>query len=91
MVYCWVLRTKKPDYLKNGLLEYLKKGPRNLDECVLEGAEILKRTGYKGPLGSDDFRIRVFDKLSQLKAVGFITKDRSVSPHVYRATEKEKS
>jgi hypothetical protein len=72
-------------------LEFLKQRPKNLDECVLEGAEILKRVGHKGTYGSDDFRIRVFDKLHQLKAFGFVTKDRSVTPHLYQATEIDQS
>lgn len=76
---------KKPDYLKDGLLEFLKGGPRNLDECVEEGAKVLQRNGYKGSFQSDDFRLRVFEKLSQLTAVGYLTKDRSVKPPVFQA------
>lgn len=85
------LRTGRTDYLKEGLFEFLKKGPRDLDECVLEGAEILKRMGHTGAYGSDDFRVRVFEKLHQLKAIGFIEKDRSVRPHLYEAITTCKS
>ena len=76
---------KKPDYLKEGLLEFLKDGPRNLDECVIECAKVLKEKGFKGSIESDDFRLRVFEKLSQLTAVGYLTKDRSVKPPVFTA------
>ncbi len=73
--------------MKEGLLEFLQKGgPRNLDECVEEGGKVLKRNGFKGSARTDDFRMRVFEKLSQLAAVGQIKKDRSVKPTVFLAS-----
>ncbi len=84
--YLCALNAKKPDYLKEGLLEFLQKGPKNLDECVVEGGKVLKRQGFKGSSQSDDFRMRVFEKLHQLKAVGFVTTDRSVKPPLFAAT-----
>ena len=85
--YIDVLNTRKPDHLKEGLLEFLHKGPKNLDECVIEGGEVLRRMGYKGPSNSDDFRMRVFEKLHQLKAIGYVSKDRSVKPPVFAVTK----
>jgi hypothetical protein len=79
------LNTRKPDYLKEGLLEFLQKGPKNLDECVEESAKVMKRAGFKGSSQSDDFRMRVFEKLHQLKAIGHVNTDRSVKPPLFVA------
>ena len=79
------MNTRKPDYLKEGLLEFLQEGPKNLDECVIEGGKVLKRNGFKGSSQSDDFRMRVYEKLHQLKAVGHVTTDRSVKPPLFMA------
>lgn len=68
-------------------MEFLKEGPKNLDECVEEGGKVVKKAGFKGSSLSDDFRMRVFEKLHQLKAVGFVTKDRSVKPHLFTASK----
>jgi len=85
LCYSHTLNTRQPDYLREGLLEFLQKGPKNLDECVVEGGKVMKRMGFKGSSRSDDFRIRVFEKLHQLKAVGYVTKDRSVKPPLFAA------
>ena len=71
--------------MKEGLLEFLQGGPKNLDECVIEGGNVLKRMGFKGSSQTDDFRMRVFEKLHQLKGVGYVTKDRSVKPALFSA------
>jgi len=71
--------------LKEGLLEFVRQGPKSLDECVVEGGELMKRMGFKGSPTSDDFRMRVYEKLHQLKAVGFVTTDRSVKPPLFSA------
>jgi hypothetical protein len=84
-VYLNILNTRKPDYLKEGLMEFLQGGPRNLDECIVEGGNVLKRNGFKGSSHSDDFRMRVFEKLHQLVAIGYLTKDRSVKPPIFSA------
>jgi hypothetical protein len=73
--------------LKEGLLEFLQDGPKNLDECVIEGGNVMRREGFKGSSQSDDFRMRVYEKLHQLKAVGYVNKDRSVKPALFAATE----
>lgn len=79
------MNTRKPDYLKEGLLEFLQTGPKTLDECVIESGKLLQKNGFKGSPTSDEFRMRVFDKLHQLKAVGHVNKDRSVKPHLFAA------
>lgn len=79
------MRTNKPDYLKEGLLVFLQQGPKNLDECVVEGGILMKQQGFKGSPTSDDFRMRVYEKLHQLKALGFVTTDRSVKPPLFEA------
>mgnify|MGYP001557681853 CR=1 FL=1 len=79
------MNTRKPDYLKDGLLAFLQHGPKNLDECVVESGKVLKRMGFKTSYSSDDFRMRVFEKLHQLAASGYVTKDRSVKPPVFLA------
>lgn len=79
------MNTRKPDYLKEGLLEFLQEGPKNLDECVEESGKVLKRAGFKGSSQTDDFRMRVFEKLHDLKAVGRVSKDRSVKPPLFVA------
>ncbi len=84
------MNTRKPDYLKEGLLKFVQNGPKNLDECVVEGGDILKREGFKGSSQSDDFRMRVYEKLHQLKAVGYVTTDRSVKPPLFEATKAVK-
>jgi hypothetical protein len=81
------LRAKKTDYLKENLLEFLKQGPKNLDQCVEEGGNMLKRMGIKTSSSSDEFRMRVFEKLHQLKAIGYVNKDRTVKPAVFSAAE----
>ena len=45
----------------------------------------MKRMGFKGSPTSDDFRMRVYEKLHQLKAVGFVTTDRSAKPPLFSA------
>ena len=79
------MKTRKPDYLKDGLLEFLQQGPKTLDECVVEGGNLMKGMGFKGSSKSDEFRMRVFEKLYQLKALGFVTTDRSVKPSLFAA------
>ncbi len=79
--------TKKPDHLKEGLLKFLQNGPKTLDECIEAGGEALRETGFKGSSRSDQFRMRVYEKLHELKACGRITKDRSVKPHLFAASE----
>ena len=79
------MTTRKPDYLKEGLLEFIRQGPTSLDECVVEGGALMKRNGFKGSSTSDDVRMRVYEKLHQLKAVGFVTTDRSVKPPLFAA------
>ena len=69
--------------MREGLLEFLKKGRKSLDECVEEGGKIMKKAGFKGSALSDDFRMRVFEKLHQLKAIGKVNKDRSVKPPMF--------
>ena len=71
--------------MKEGLLKFLTKGPKNLDECIEEGGKVMKKAGFKGSHLSDDFRMRVFEKLHQLKAIGKVSKDRSVKPPVFVA------
>lgn len=83
--YIQLLNAKKPDYLKEGLLKFLQQGPKDLDQCVLEGGKLMKSMGFKGSPTSDDFRMRVFEKLHQLKAVGYVTTDRSVKPPLFAA------
>ena len=81
------MRAKKTDYLKENLLEFLKQGPKNLDECVVEGGNALKRMGIKTSSSSDEFRMRIFEKLHQLKAIGHVDKDRSVKPALFMAVD----
>lgn len=45
----------------------------------------MKGMGFKGSPTSDDFRMRVYEKLHQLQAVGFVTTDRSVKPPLFSA------
>lgn len=81
------LKTNKPDYLKESLLEFLQNEPKNLDQCIEEGGNMLKKMGVKTSPTSDEFRLRVFEKLHQLKAMGRVTKDRSVKPAVFLAAK----
>ena len=81
------MRSRRPDHLKEGLLEFLQQGEKNLDECVIEGAEILERMGFNSASNSDSFRLRVFDKLSRLIDSGHVTRDRSVKPPLFAAAK----
>jgi len=76
--------------LKEGLLEFLRQGAKSLDDCVVEGIEILKRVGINSGSKSDDFRLRVFDKLHQLIESGQVTKDRSAKPPLFAAAESSR-
>jgi hypothetical protein len=48
---------------------------------------MMKQMGIKTSPSSDEFRLRVFEKLHQLKAIGHVNKDRSVKPAVFIAAK----